>query len=84
MNDFILVKCPFCNNDLIFESNDANSIVNITSEEYIIPKSLGNDKFILNRGTIGDKCNKYFALNIEKTIRIKYKVTCEFTIWSYR
>lgn len=66
MNNFRLAKCSFCNADMIFESNDQNIAINTTSEEHIIPKSLGNDELILKRGTICDKCNNYFALNIEK------------------
>ena len=60
------MKCSFCINDLIFESSDLDIIVNTTSEERIIPKSLGNDELILKRGTICDQCNNYFDLNIEK------------------
>ena len=66
MNNFRLRKCPFCNDDLIFESRDTNVVINTTSEEHIIPKSLGNDEIVLEKGIICDKCNNYFALNIEK------------------
>ena len=65
MSVFKLQKCPFCNADLIFESDQQN-LINTTSEEHIIPKSLGNDDLVLKKGIICDKCNNYFALNIEK------------------
>lgn len=70
MNNYKLKKCPYCGNDLIFdndiENGDYSKKVNTSSEEHIIPKSLGNDDLILEKGIICDACNNYFALNIEK------------------
>lgn len=65
MNKYKLKKCPYCGSDLIFAENiDTANIhqkLNTSSEEHIIPKSLGNDDLILEKGTICDACNNYFA-----------------------
>lgn len=70
MNKYKLKKCPYCGSDLIFAENidtvNIHQKLNTSSEEHIIPKSLGNDDLILEKGTICDACNNYFALNIEK------------------
>ncbi|MCH5142449.1 MAG: hypothetical protein J1G07_01875 [Clostridiales bacterium] len=66
MGKFKLKKCPFCNSDLIYSNSNQNEEINTTSEEHIIPKSLGNDILVLKKGIVCDKCNNYFALNIEK------------------
>lgn len=70
MSNYKLTMCPFCGSELVFENINSNNnspkIINTKSEEHIIPKSLGNEKFVLPKGTICDKCNNYFALNIEK------------------
>ena len=50
------MRCLFCKK----ESISAKSI------EHIIPESLGNKTFILPRGYICDKCNNYFAREVEK------------------
>lgn len=73
MNNFKLKKCPYCDCELIFDEDLSNNLtqhnnltINTRSEEHIIPKSLGNDDFILPKGIICDKCNHYFSTNIEK------------------
>ena len=66
MKNFKLNKCPLCNSGLIYANDTQSEMVNTKSEEHIIPKSLGNDTLILKKGIICDKCNNYFALNIEK------------------
>jgi len=48
--------CIFCKS----ESSDSRSV------EHIIPESLGNTKQILPPGVVCDKCNNYFAVNVEK------------------
>ena len=50
------MRCLFCKQD----SSDAKSI------EHIIPESFGNHDFVLPRGFICDKCNNYFAHDVEK------------------
>lgn len=51
--------CFFCKED----SSDSKSV------EHIFPESLGNKKYILGKGVICDKCNNYFACNIEKPVQ---------------
>lgn len=50
------MRCLFCKKD----SSTAKSV------EHIIPESLGNKTFILPRGYVCDKCNNYFAREVEK------------------
>ena len=50
------MRCLFCKQD----SSSAKSI------EHIVPESLGNKTFILPRGYVCDKCNNYFAREVEK------------------
>ena len=50
--------CVYCNCLL---TND-----NTKSVEHIIPESLGNKEYVLASGLICDKCNNYFAREIEK------------------
>lgn len=50
------MRCLFCKGD----SSAAKSV------EHIVPESLGNSTFILPRGYICDKCNNYFAREVEK------------------
>ena len=60
-----LRECPYCHNVIIYDnynSIDSNS----KSEEHILPLSLGNDTLIIPKGIICDKCNNYFAREIEK------------------
>lgn len=38
------------------------------SVEHIIPESLGNKQFILDKGWVCDKCNNYFAIKIEQPL----------------
>lgn len=75
MSNYKLTMCPFCGSELVFENINSNNnspkIINTKSEEHIIPKSLGNEKFVLPKGTICDKCNNYFALNMD------YHKACE-------
>ena len=52
------MNCAFCNSQLIKE--------NTRSIEHIIPESLGNKEYILSPRLICDKCNNYFAREIEK------------------
>lgn len=51
-------KCIFCGND----SSNSKSV------EHIVPESLGNDKWILERGIVCDKCNNYFSREIENIV----------------
>lgn len=51
-------QCIFCKQN----SNNSKSI------EHILPESLGNHEFILDRGIVCDKCNNYFAREVEKPI----------------
>lgn len=39
-----------------------------SSVEHIIPESLGNKEFILEKGWVCDKCNNYFAIKIEQQL----------------
>lgn len=69
MNKIKLSYCPFCNSKLISKESEnlTNDIIcNTNSEEHILPKSLGNNTLILPKGCICDKCNNYFATNIER------------------
>lgn len=50
------MRCIFCKKD----SAETKSI------EHIIPESLGNKSFVLPRGYVCDKCNNYFAHEIER------------------
>ena len=50
------MRCIFCKKD----SSETKSI------EHIIPESLGNKSFVLPRGYVCDKCNNYFAREIER------------------
>ena len=50
------MRCIFCKTD----SSETKSI------EHIIPESLGNKSFVLPRGYVCDKCNNYFAREIER------------------
>lgn len=54
MKTYKLMRCPYCEQDLVFEgnTNQNGQLVNTMSEEHIIPKSLGNDTFILPKGII--------------------------------
>lgn len=58
-----LKECPFCQS-IMYSHN--SKYYNSKSEEHIIPMSLGNETFIINRGLICDACNNYFAREIEK------------------
>ncbi len=51
--------CLFCNED----ASDSKSV------EHIFPESLGNKRIILGKGVICDKCNNYFAREIEKPVQ---------------
>ncbi|MBD5524820.1 MAG: HNH endonuclease [Lachnospiraceae bacterium] len=50
------MKCLFCKQS----SADTKSV------EHIVPESLGNTTFILPLGYVCDKCNNYFAREVEK------------------
>jgi hypothetical protein len=52
------MNCIFCGQD----SSRAKSV------EHIIPESLGNLEYILNRGYVCDQCNNYFAVKIEQPL----------------
>ncbi|AJK45382.1 hypothetical protein BGL_1c08490 [Burkholderia plantarii] len=52
------MRCIFCKVD----SFDSRSV------EHIIPESLWNTKQILPKGVVCDKCNNYFARNVEKPL----------------
>lgn len=58
-----LKECPFCQS-VMYSHN--SKYYNSKSEEHIIPMSLGNETFTINKGWICDKCNNYFAREIEK------------------
>lgn len=49
-------RCIFC--------GETKQLFN--SIEHIIPESLGNHEFFLDKGYVCDKCNNYFASHIEK------------------
>ena len=49
----------------IFCHKDSSSS---TSEEHIIPESLGNKEHYLPKGYVCDECNHYFAIKIEKEL----------------
>ena len=66
-----LTKCPFCGSKLIHsdeigENKELKDKINTRSEEHIVPKSLGNDDLVLQKGIICDNCNHYFSINVEK------------------
>ncbi|MGH8490521.1 MAG: HNH endonuclease [Gammaproteobacteria bacterium] len=50
------MRCIFCN-----VASDA-----FISQEHIVPESLGNTEHVLPRGWVCDKCNNYFAREVEK------------------
>lgn len=50
------MKCLFCKQS----SADTKSV------EHIVPESLGNTTFVLPLGYVCDKCNNYFAREVEK------------------
>ena len=50
------MRCIFCKRD----SAGSRSV------EHIIPESLGNTTALLRAGIVCDKCNNYFAQNVEK------------------
>lgn len=50
------MRCLFCKKDS----------TNTKSVEHIVPESLGNKTFILPLGYVCDKCNNYFAREVEK------------------
>lgn len=52
----MIKKCIFCGGD----SADSKSV------EHIIPESLGNSTYILEKGFVCDKCNNYFSRKIER------------------
>lgn len=52
------MKCLFCK-----QPSDKS-----TSEEHIVPESLGNKGYVLTKGIVCDQCNNYFAVKIEKTV----------------
>lgn len=56
-----LKECPFCENVIMY-----SDLCNCSSEEHILPKSIGNDELIIPKGIICDGCNNYFAREIEK------------------
>lgn len=52
------MTCLFCKKDSRLS----------VSVEHIIPESLGNDRFILEKGRVCDKCNNYIAVKIEQPL----------------
>ncbi len=50
------MRCIFCKDD----STNSKSL------EHIIPESLGNATLILKPGVVCDKCNNYFAREVDK------------------
>jgi hypothetical protein len=42
------------------------NLVNAKSREHILPESIGNTTQVLPRGIVCDKCNNYFAREVEK------------------
>lgn len=52
------MNCIFCK----LPSDDSVSV------EHVIPESLGNDQYILDKGTVCDKCNNYFSYTIEQPL----------------
>lgn len=51
-----MMRCLFCK-----ENSDKSKSI-----EHIVPESLGNKSFILPLGYVCDKCNNYFAREVEK------------------
>lgn len=49
----------------MFDKDHSNES-NAKSEEHIIPFSIGNEKIVIPKGIICDRCNNYFAREIEK------------------
>lgn len=60
-----LRECPYCKNVILFDNGGSNES-NSKSEEHIIPFSLGNEEIVIPKGIICDRCNNYFAREIEK------------------
>lgn len=60
-----LRECPYCKNVILFDEDNSNES-NAKSEEHIIPFSLGNEEIVIPKGVICDRCNNYFAREIEK------------------
>ena len=60
-----LRECPYCKNVILFDKDSSNES-NSKSEEHIIPFSLGNEEIVIPKGIICDRCNNYFAREIEK------------------
>jgi hypothetical protein len=52
------MRCIFCRNN----SNGSRSV------EHIIPESLGNRRHVLPPGVVCDRCNNYFAREVEKPL----------------
>lgn len=52
------MKCIFCN----IPSLDSKSV------EHVIPESLGNTTYVLEKGVVCDGCNNYFARKIEQPL----------------
>jgi len=50
------MRCIFCRGDT----------TGSVSREHIVPESLGNTQLVLPRGVVCDKCNNYFAREVEK------------------
>ena len=50
------MRCIFCRGDTTAS----------VSREHIVPESLGNTLWLLPRGVVCDKCNNYFAREVEK------------------
>src|SRR4030095_7098021 len=52
------MRCIFCKQD----SSSSQSV------EHIMPESIGSKKRVLPRGVVCDKCNNYFAREIEEPV----------------
>ena len=52
------LRCLFCKAD-----SSASR-----SREHIVPESLGNTEHVLEPGIVCDRCNNYFARNVEEPI----------------
>lgn len=52
------MRCLFCKGD-----SSASR-----SREHIVPESLGNNEHVLEPGIVCDRCNNYFARNVEKPL----------------
>ena len=53
-----MLRCIFCKGD----SSTSRSV------EHILPQSIGNDDGILPKGVVCDKCNNYFAKELESKV----------------